>query len=213
MPDRRKRLLILGGVGALLALVLAFQHLWPRGDESPKAKPRMAPNAAPDARQPTPAAPSGAAAPEAQYAELLAISQQPSPQDVPILKKAIQSPSWEDRHAAVKGLGRLKDKGDPATLLAVLTNAQEKAEVRAEAAEQLGAMKYVDAGPTLIDTMSDESLLVRTAAGVAVSAIMGMRFDFSPRDPAGKREEAIARARSCWGRFYPEIQRRRSQGG
>jgi len=214
MLDGRKRLLILAGVGVLLAVVLAFQHLWPRGDESRDKVPRMAPAAAPDARQAPPAAASGAAAEsEAQYAKLFAISQQPSPQDVPVLKKAIQSPSWEDRHAAVVGLGRLKDKGDPAALLAVLTNAQEKAEVRAAAAEQLGAMRYAEAGSALIDAMSDESEIVRTAAGVAISAIMGMRFEFSARDPAGKREEAVARARNCWQRFYPELQRMRSRGG
>jgi HEAT repeat protein len=111
------------------------------------------------------------------------------------------------------GIGRLKDKGDPATLLAVLANAQEKPEVRAEAAEQLAAMKYVDAGPAIMDAMSDDSLLVRTAAGTALSSMMGMRFDFSPRDPPDKRQEAIARARNCWPRFYAEIQLRRSRGG
>jgi HEAT repeat protein len=214
MLDGRKRLLILAGVGVLLAVVLAFQHLWPRGDESREKAPRMAPAAAPDARQAPPAAASGAAAEsEAQYAKLFAISQQPSPQDVPVLKKAIQSPSWEDRHAAVVGLGRLKDKGDPPALLAVLTNAQEKPEVRAAAAEQLGAMRYADAGSALIDAMSDESEIVRTAAGVAITKLMGMVFDFSARDPAGKREEAVARARNCWQRFYEELQQRRSRGG
>jgi len=213
MLDGRKRLLILAGVGVLLAVVLAFQHLWPRGDESRDKVPRMAPAGVPDARQAPAAASGAAAASEAQYAKLFAISQQPSPQDVPVLKKAIQSPSWEDRHAAVVGLGRLKDKGDPAALLAVLTNAQEKAEVRAAAAEQLGAMRYAEAGSALIDAMSDESEIVRTAAGVAISAIMGMRFEFSARDPAGKREEAVARARNCWQRFYPELQRMRNRGG
>ena len=212
MPDKRKRLLILGGVGALLALVLALQQLWPRGEESPVEKPRVAPTQPPAGVQPAPPAVSAAAAPEA-YSKLLAISQQPSPQDLPVLKKAVQSPSWEDRHAAVMGIGRLKDKGDPATLLAVLANAQEKPEVRAEAAEQLGAMKYVDAGPALIDAMSDDSLLVRAASGVAVSAIMGMRFEFSARDPANKRAEAISRVRNCWELFYKEIQLRRSRGG
>jgi HEAT repeat protein len=213
MLDGRKRLLILAGVGVLLAVVLAFQHLWPRGDESRDKVPRMAPAGVPDARQAPAAASGAAAASEAQYAKLFAISQQPSPQDVPVLKKAIQSPSWEDRHAAVVGLGRLKDKGDPAALLAVLTNAQEKAEVRAAAAEQLGAMRYAEAGSALIDAMSDESEIVRAAAGVAISAIMGMRFEFSARDPAGKREEAVARARNCWQRFYPELQRMRNRGG
>ena len=215
MPDRRKRMLILAGVGVVLAVVLAFQHLWPRGDESREKAPRMAPAESQDGKQASPpaAASGAAAASEAQYAKLFAISQQPSPQDVPVLKKAIQSPSWEDRHAAVTGLGRLKDKGDPATLLLVLTNAQEKPEVRAAAAEQLGAMRYAEAGSALIDAMSDESEIVRTAAGVAISAIMGMRFEFSARDPAGKREEAVARARNCWQRFYPELQRMRSRGG
>jgi HEAT repeat protein len=214
MPDRRKRLLILAGVGVVLAVVLAFQHLLPRGDDSRDKVPRMAPAGAPDGRQPPPAAANGAAAAsEAQYAKLFAISQQPGPQDVPVLKKAIQSPAWEDRHAAVVGLGQLKDKGDPATLLAVLTNAQEKPEVRAAAAEQLGAMRHIDAGPALIDAMSDESELVRTAAGVALTKLMGMVFDFSARDPAGKREEAVARARNTWPRFYREIQRIRNRGG
>jgi len=214
MPDGRKRLMIFAGVGVLLAVVLAFQHLLPRSDESRAAAPRMAPAGTSDDRQPPPVAASGApAAPETRYSKLFAISQQPSPQDVPVLKKAIQSPSWEDRHAAVTGLGRLKDKGDPPALLAVLTDTQERPEVRAAAAEQLGAMNHVDAGPALIDAMSDQSVLVRTAAGVAVSKIMGMVFGFSARDPAGKREEAVARARNLWQRFYPEVQQRRSRGG
>ncbi len=215
MPDNRKRLLILAGVAALLAAVLAYQHLLPRGDDSLAQTPGMAPAKAQDQGQPPPAASGAPAAPEADmpYTKLFTLSQQPTPQDVPVLKKAIQSPSWEDRHAAVVGLGRLKDKGDPATLLAVLTNTQEKAEVRAEAAEQLGAMKYADAGPAIIDAMSDESVLVRIAAGTAISTIMGMRFNFSARDPADKREEAISLTRKYWPIVYPDLQRKQKRGG
>jgi HEAT repeat protein len=214
MPDRRKRLMILAGVAALLAMVVAFQHLLPGGDESQEKATLAAPAGARDDGQAPPAAGSPVAAtPEVPYARLFAISQQPGPQDVPVLKKAIQSPSWQDRHAAVTGLGRLKDKGDPPALLAVLSNAQEKPEVRAAAAEQLGAMMYVDAGPALLDAMSDESELVRTAAGVALSKLMGMVFDFSARDPADKREQAIARARNCWQRFYEEFQQTHNRGG
>jgi hypothetical protein len=212
MPDGRKRLLILGGVGALLAVVLAFQQLWPRGDEPRPQTPRVTPTKTQGAIEPPPAAvaASGFQAPETSYDRLLAVSQQPSPQDVPVLKKAIQSPAWEDRHAGVMGLGRLKEKGDPATLLAVLTNAEEKAEVRAEAAEQLGAMKCMDAGPALIDAMSDDSELVRTAAGVGASKLMGMRFDFSARDPVNKREEAVRLAKMHWKILTDELQRMRN---
>jgi len=47
--------MILAGIGVLPAVVPAFQHLLPRGDESRATAPRMAPAGTSDGRQPSPA--------------------------------------------------------------------------------------------------------------------------------------------------------------
>jgi hypothetical protein len=201
-----------------LVAVLAVQRFWPR-DEGPEPivpKSLGSGNETSPGKvdaQPADTPPSGrrTAGARLSYPELFAISQRPRPEDLSALRRAVKSPSWEHRQAAVVGIGRLEDKGDPQSLQSVLTDTNERPEVRAAAAEALGAMRYIDAGPDLIDAMSDPSELVRAAAGVAVSKIMGMRFEFSARDPAGKREEAVELARKFWPKFYPELKRMQSR--
>jgi len=214
MPGKPIRLIILGGLALVLAVVLTFQYALPSGEEPPEIAPARPP--APTAAgkdDPHVAAKPATPAAGTSYKRLFKMAQQPRPEDLPALKKEIQSPSWQNRHAAVIGIGRLKDKGDPAALQAVLINADEKAEVRAAAAEQLGEMRYVEAGPALMDAMSDQSALVRAAAGVAMTKIMGIYVNFRARDTIASRNAAIRRARERWSRFYQYYQQRRGRGG
>lgn len=215
MPGKPIRLIILGGLAIVLAVVLIIQYALPSGDEPPETAPgkTTTPTAAGKDDPPGAAKPASPAAADTSYRRVFKIAEQPRPADLPALKKEVQSPSWKNRHAAVVGIGRLKDKGDPATLQAVLTNADEKAEVRAAAAEQLGEMRHVEAGPALIDTMSDQSALLRAASGVAITKIMGIHVDFRAHDTIEHREAAIRRARDRWERFYQYHQQRRGRGG
>ena len=214
--SRRQTVLLCLAFG--LVAVLAVQRFWPRdgGPEPIVPKSLGSSNETSpekvDAQPPdTPGSGRTTAGARLSYPELFAISQRPRPDDLSALKRAVKSPSWEHRQAAVVAIGRLEDKGDPQSLQSVLTDTNERPEVRAAAAEALGAMRYIDAGSDLIDAMSDPSELVRAAAGVAVSRIMGMRFEFSARDPAAKREKAAGLARKFWPKFYPELKRMQSR--
>ncbi len=213
MSDSPKRLKILGGLAVVLAVVVVLQYTWPGGDKPQETTPDPNPTpAAPDKDAPPVAAKPAAPAAGTPYRQVFKIAEQPRPEDLPVLKKEIQSPSWKNRHAAVMGIGRLKEKGDPASLQAVLTNTDEKAEVRAAAAGQLGEMKHVAAGPALLDAMSDGSALVRAAAGVAITKITGVHVDFQARDSLAHRQAAIKRARDRWARFYEYHQKKHGSG-
>lgn len=211
MPDITKRMKIMGGVALVLAVVLVVQYTWPRGEEPRETTPEPSPAPATSGNDaPTPAGPAAPAA--TPYRQVFKIAAQPRPEDLPVLKKEIKSPSWKNRQAAVIGIGRLKEEGDPASLQAMLANPQEKAEVRAAAAGQLGEMKHVAAGPALLDAMSDGSALVRAAAGVAITKIMGIHVGFSAQDTLAHRQEAIKRARDRWARFYEYHQKKHGSG-
>jgi len=207
--------MILGGLAIVLAVVVVIQYALPSGEQPSETASRES------AASPIPAEtdnPHNAAKPPSRaaampYRQVFKMAERPRPENLPALKKEIQSPSWRNRHAAVIGIGRLKDKGDPAILQAVLIDADEKAEVRAAAAEQLGEMRCVQAGPALIDMMSDQSALVRAAAGVAITKIMGIHVGFRARDTIASREAAIRRARDRWARFRLYYRQKPGRGG
>jgi len=215
-----KQTTVVAGISIVLLVVLAVRHLWPGDDQPPPLVPPSASQGDGGGTPSSPGAPVGNAGQtgggheaEITYPKLLAISQKPKPENLPVLKKALKSPSWRNRHIAAVTVGRLGRKGDPPSLLEVLRNKQEKPAVRAAAAEALGAMKHVEAGPDLIDAMSDPSEIVRAASGVAISKIMGMRFEYYASDPAYKRERAIALARKFWPEFHQASKRMPERGG
>jgi len=215
-------MVILVGIGAVLLVVLAVYHLWPDSDASPTIGSRTSSGssdegpsgAGGDSGKTGGSSPRGSGtARELPYMELFAISQQPKPIDMPVFKKALKSTKWENRHVAVVGMGRLKEKGDPPALLDVLLDKQERPEVRAAAAEALGAMRHIDAGPALMDAMSDDSDLVRAAAGAAMSNLTGLKVEFSARGSFQQRQHAIDIYRRAWPRFYPELVKMKARGG
>jgi len=144
------------------------------------------------------------------YREIMKLARQPDPKHLPRLKQAARDTNWKKRHAGITGIGQLKDKGDPKFLMSVLGNTAERPEVRAAAAEALGAMRYYEAGPLLIQAMESDSVRLRAAAGVAIRNIMRIRYGYSATGSLAERNNALALLRANWPRFY-EYMRRKEQ--
>lgn len=204
MLGSNQRIWLFLGIAAALILLFVFLHGLPGsgggGDEQPT------PVANPAEDEPTPPRPGekagGSPAPTGRYKEIALIAQQPLPEHLPVLRKAAGDKSWKNRHAGVKGIARLKDQGDPALLLKVLANASEREEVRAAAAEGLGEMRHIDAGPALMRAMEGPSRVVRAASGVALWKIMKMHYGFRAGDSLANRQRVMQVIRREWPKFY-----------
>ncbi len=145
----------------------------------------------------------------ATYRDVVKLSRRRDPKYLPELKAAAGDSEWKKRHAAVSGIGQLKDKGDPAFLLSVLGNEAERPEVRAAAAESLGAMRYYEAGPALIQAMENGPMVLRSAAGVALQRIMKVHYGYRAGDSLERRREALDLIRADWPQFYAYMQGKR----
>jgi hypothetical protein len=119
---------------------------------------------------------------------------QATPED--LYARAVESGSVVEQEEAAVQLAR---SGDGAVEhLRRLLDESPTAEVRAAAAQGLGENRDVDSLPKLIDAMEDESVLVRTRAGIAVKHIMGMDFGFNPQADVGERFEVVTSYRMFW---------------
>jgi len=209
MQSSRRRLWFLIGLFAVLAIVYLILHGLPGSgasgpadrDEALASSGRQGPGGGDAAARPI--------TPEAEgpvstrtYRDVVRLSRRRDPRDLPRLKEAAGDPEWKKRYAAVAGIGQLREKGDPELLLSVLSNPAERPEVRAVAAESLGAMRYYQAGPALMRAMEDGSLRVRAAAGVAMRNIMRVRYGYRANDSAERRRKALGLMRADWPRFY-----------
>ena len=204
-----RRLILLGGAAVVLAVAYLVLHrpFGLGGDEQARAavEEEDAPSATPDPAPEGPARRGGTKAvapPTANYAHVLRLSRNPGPDALPGLKRAATDPSWEKRQAGVIGIGRLKQKGDPAFLLQVLANGEEQPEVRAAAAEALGAMRHYEAGPALIQAMDDAPQVVRAAAGVALYSIMRTHYGYRAGDTPDRRRQVLGLIRADWPKCY-----------
>jgi HEAT repeat protein len=75
----------------------------------------------------------------------------------------------------------------------------EKApETRAAAAEALGKFQHWQAMESLVKALEDESVEVRSSAGMAIRRILGLDYGFRANAPLTQRQEAIARIRNGW---------------
>lgn len=208
MLHERKRLLGLVAVAVALAGAYVILHGLP-GTSGPARGGSAAPR-----RSASPSRPDAAAAPapakdavpsgaqRMDYHAVTALARRRDPRDLERLKQAARDGDWKARHAAVTGIGRLKEQGDPAYLLSVFTDRGEKIEIRAAAAQALGQMRHLDAGDALIDALDDSSVLIRTRAGVAIRRIMQVSYRYDPRGPIAERRKAIQRIRNAWPRLY-----------
>ena len=219
MWNDQKRLLLIGLAAALVLVYVAVHGLWGGGGaEGTAGANSSAPGndeggdvaVAPSGGQPGAAARADTAA---RRREIVLLAVQKKPENLPKLKEAAADEQWKVRHAAVDGVGRLGRKGDPQFLIEVLNNAGEKAEVRAAAADRLGAMHYWDAGPAIIDAMEDHSELLRARAGAALRTIIVVDLGFRADDPPGKRQEIIQKARRLWPWFHERFSKQAKAGG
>jgi len=199
-----RRLWMLGGLVAVLAAVYVLVHGVPglSGRDSADAEDI-------EARAPEPPGVDRSAGsgeqPAALPRDVKELSRQRDPRNLPKLRQAASAKAWKTRHAAVAGIGKLASKGAPKFLVSVLANKAERPEVRAAAAESLGAMRYYDAGPALMDAMEDGSKLVRAAAGMAMRRITRMHCGFRAGDSAERRRNAVQLVRKNWPPFYAFI--------
>lgn len=204
------RMRIVAGIGIIFLLVLAVRQFWPGDGEPPALVPPATDEddgGGDDGESGGPvASPSGGGG-DVSYRHLLAISQSPKPEHMPLVRKALRSPKVEDRHIATTINGKLGEMGDPTLLRKTLKDKAEAPSVRAAAARALGAMRHLDAGPDLIEAMSDPSDLVRTAAGVAISNMMGIKLGFRAQDSAEQRQYWIDMVSERWPRYYPELKK------
>ena len=204
MLSDRKRLFLLIGLAATLAVVYVAVRGVPASKESRSADRSHSADTPPSRRENVPGGENvpGRAEAAARRREVVDIAIQMKPEYMPQLKKAAADSDWKVRHAAVDGVGRLGREGDPQFLIDVLRNPNEQAEVRAAAAERLGEMRHWDAGPAIIDAMEDPSDLLRARAGVALRRIIVVDLGYRANDPSDRRAETIRRIRQLWPWFY-----------
>lgn len=124
------------------------------------------------------------------------------PEAVKIAESAVQDTRPQVQVAAIQLLEASTPPApeDP-TVPNIVLNAflAEKApETRAAAAEALGKFQHWQAMEGLVEALEDESLEVRTSAGMAVRSILGLDYGFRANGPLSQRQEAIARIRNGW---------------
>jgi HEAT repeat protein len=203
-PDRKRRLLVIGAAAVLAACVLSGCGSDRSARDAEGARASQAPRdtAAGEGSSGDAAAETSSPRGAESYRQLVRLSRQQNPDHLPLFRREATQADWKRRHAAVVGIGRLKEKGDPKLLVETFRNRQERPEVRAAAAEALGAMRYVEAGPDLIDALDDGSELVRNNAAIALRKIMQVDFGYRAGDPPGRRRDIAALIRRKWPEFY-----------
>ena len=125
--------------------------------------------------------------PDATYDRALALASTPEEQTI---VKSCQRLEGKQRKPNV-------DSETIQTMQEVLFES-ETPEVRAAVAAGLGNAGNVDATPSLLDAMEDDSLLTRQAAAKAVGKLLGWTQGFNPEDPRDERAEAVERFRERW---------------
>jgi len=123
------------------------------------------------------------------------------PDDLPRVKAALTDARPPVRAAAVYALSGFGDRADVDMLIALLIDRGQRPEIRAAAARSLGRLRAFRALPSLIDTLTDPSVLMRGRAYASFQQILGARFRFRAADPPDRRREAIARIRAAYPRL------------
>lgn len=76
--------------------------------------------------------------------------------------------------------------------------AEKAPETRAAAAEALGKFQHWQAMEGLVEALEDDSVEVRSSAGMAIRNILGLDYGFRANGPLSQRQEAVARIRNGW---------------
>jgi HEAT repeat protein len=124
------------------------------------------------------------------------------PPAVKIAESAVQDKRPQVQVAAIQILEASTPPApeDPAVPNIVLKAflAEKAPETRAAAANALGKFQHWDAMEGLVEALEDESVEVRSSAGMAIRSILGLDYGFRAKAPLSQRQEAIARIRNGW---------------
>jgi len=124
------------------------------------------------------------------------------PPAVKIAESAVQDKRPQVQVAAIQILEASTPPApeDPAVPNIVLKAflAEKAPETRAAAANALGKFQHWDAMEGLVEALEDESVEVRSSAGMAIRSIVGLDYGFRAKAPLSQRQEAIARIRNGW---------------
>jgi HEAT repeat protein len=125
-----------------------------------------------------------------------------APQAVKIAESAVQDKRPPVQVAAIQILEASTPPApqDPTVPNIVLQAflAEKAPETRAAAADALGKFQHWQAMEGLVEALEDESVAVRTSAGMAIRKILGLDYGFRANGPLSQRQEAIARIRNGW---------------
>jgi HEAT repeat protein len=198
-----KRLLILGGVAAVLVLANVYQNLGGGTGkvavqlDSPDAGTRDAARQKLEADRS--AAALGALAQNTQHADtnvavhaLAAIGRAGSG-GTPYLARvqaALGDARPEVREMAVNALGQMEGEANTASILQMLQPTQPS-NVRAAAAQAVGRKYIWDGFPALLRGMRDDSPEVRAAAYAALSRMLQRDYHFNAHDTPERRERIV----------------------
>jgi hypothetical protein len=116
-----------------------------------------------------------------------------------LAQAALEADTPEDRELAAVTLSQL---GKPAReqLLRVLGESPQP-EVRAVCIRGLGEQWYYGCVPLLLDTLDDDSLLVREQAGEAVQHLLRADYGYRAAAPLAERRDVTRRLRAWWEKF------------
>ncbi|MFO8014682.1 MAG: HEAT repeat domain-containing protein [Phycisphaerae bacterium] len=120
------------------------------------------------------------------------------PRNVPTLTKVVaQDERPRVREAGVVALGRMGMRTDPKTLAKAVTD-DPSPRVRATAAKWIGALRYWQGMPALIQGLRDPSVRVRRSAYAAVRRMWERDFLYRAADPPEKREPRVRLIEASW---------------
>jgi hypothetical protein len=124
------------------------------------------------------------------------------PEAVKIVESAIHDPRPPVQVAAIQILEASTPPApeNPAVPNIVLKAflAEKAPETRAVAAQALGKFQHWQAMEGLVEALEDESLEVRSSAGMAIRRILGLDYGFRAKASLEERQAAIARIRDGW---------------
>jgi len=127
-----------------------------------------------------------------------ALGARQDPRNVPVLKKVVSEDERPRvREAGVVALGRLGMRTDPAVLARAVTD-DPSPRVRATAAKWLGMLRYWQGMPSLIQGLRDPSVRVRQSAYTAIRRMWERDFLYRADDPPEKREPRVRLIEMSW---------------
>jgi HEAT repeat protein len=210
MWQNHKRLIVLGAVAGLLALIVVFAQM---GDSTGSVIERARSAEETEerfeaidelGRTGSEAACEALASlaedtrPDIAAQAVQALGARRDPRNVPTLKKVVvKDERPRVREAGVVALGRMGMRTDPKVLAKAVTD-DPSPRVRATAAKWVGVLRYWQGMPALIKGLRDPSVRVRQSAYAAIRRMWERDFLYRAEDPPEKREQRVRLIEASW---------------